>query len=647
MFADDRTTLTFRLGVMQYALGVVFAGLAVCFWYVQIVQHVKFLEMAESNHSRTLPLRAPRGMLFDRNGRLLVENRDALNISLVRENKKTLDHSIALLAEVTGAREADVREILERNRKVPSYRPVVIIQDASLAQVSAVLARRHELPDVLVEQVPTRRYPRNDTAAHLFGYVGEITDQQLARPELASYTPGTVVGQAGVEQTYNSWLMGHDGARMVVVNSLGRELGTRDETPPAEGKRLELTIDYDIQRAAQDGFTGEGFNGAAVMLDANSGEVLSLVSRPAFDPNAFASGIDRTTWADLTTDGLRPLQNRAIQGRYSPGSTFKIVVATAALEEGLITPSYHVQCNGGATFYGRYFKCHGGPHGSLDLVHGIEKSCNVYFYTVGNMLGIDKLHKWATALGLGVESGIDLPHEIEGIMPSTEWKKARTGEKWYAGETISVSIGQGQVSVTPISLAVMAMTVANGGTRYTPHLVHAIDEGTGQGWTPVPPPAPKSVVQMKPATMDALHEGLFLVVNGGGTGAKARLTGYDVAGKTGTAQVISLQGRQRAGKTEKDLRDNGWFLFFAPAAKPEIAGVVFTEHGGFGAASAAPIARHMIETYFAKKEGRPLPIFAAQPGAKTTAAAGADREDNEDRAVDPIPVKAAGGVTRP
>jgi penicillin-binding protein 2 len=306
-----------------------------------------------------------------------------------------------------------------------------------------------------------------------------------------------------------------------------------------------------------------------------------------------------------------------------------------------------VQCNGGATFYGRYFKCHGGPHGSLDLVHGIEKSCNVYFYTVGNMLGIDKLHKWATALGLGVESGIDLPHEIEGIMPSTEWKKARTGEKWYAGETISVSIGQGQVSVTPISLAVMAMTVANGGTRYTPHLVHAIDEGTGQGWTPVPPPAPKSVVQMKPATMDALHEGLFLVVNGGGTGAKARLTGYDVAGKTGTAQVISLQGRQRAGKTEKDLRDNGWFLFFAPAAKPEIAGVVFTEHGGFGAASAAPIARHMIETYFAKKEGRPLPIFAAQPGAKTTAAAGADREDNEDRAVDPIPVKAAGGVTRP
>jgi penicillin-binding protein 2 len=620
MFTDERkerTTFTFRLGVMQYVVAVVFAMLVVCFWSVQVLQHVKFLELAENNHQRTLPLRAPRGMLFDRNGHVLVENRDALNISLVRENKKTLERSIGLLAEISGVKESDVRDILDRNRKVPSYRPVVIIQDASLAQVSAVLARRHELPDVLVEQVPTRRYPQDDLAAHLFGYVGEITDTQLARPEFASYTPGTIVGQAGVEQTYNSWLMGKDGAKLVVVNSLGRELGTRDETAPNEGKRLELTIDYDIQRAAQDGFAAAGYNGAAVMLDARSGEVLSLVSRPAFDPNAFAAGIDRTTWSGLTTDDARPLQNRAIQGRYSPGSTFKIAVATAALEEGVITPSYRVFCSNGATFYGRYFKCHGGPHGSLDLIHGIEHSCNVYFYTVGNMVGIDRIHKWATALGLGVETGIDLPHEIEGIVPSTEWKRAKTGEKWYAGETISVSIGQGQVSVTPISLAVMAMTVANGGTRYTPHLVRAIDEGRGEGWKPVAAPPPQSVVHLKQSTIDALHEGLFLVVNGGGTGGRARIDGYDVAGKTGTAQVISNQGKQRAGKTDQDLRDNGWFLFFAPAKNPEIAGVVFAEHGGFGATYAAPIARHMIDTYFAKKEGRPLPVYPAARAAGT------------------------------
>ena len=250
VFTDDRRILTFRLGMLQYVIAVAFAGLGVCFWTVQVLQHARFLELAENNHHRTLPLRAPRGMLFDRNGHVLVENRDALNISLVRENKKTLEHSIGMLAEVAGVPEQDIRDILDHNRKVPAYRPVVIIQDASLAQVSAVYARRHELPDVLVEQVPTRRYPQDDLGAHLFGYVGEITDAQLVRPEFVSYTPGSIVGQAGVEQTYNSWLMGRDGAKVVVVNSLGRELGSHDETPPAEGKRLELTIDEDIQRAA-------------------------------------------------------------------------------------------------------------------------------------------------------------------------------------------------------------------------------------------------------------------------------------------------------------------------------------------------------------------------------------------------------------
>lgn len=614
MFPDDRSTLTFRLGVLSYVVAAVFATLAVCFWYLQVLQNARFKEMAENNHQRTLPMRAPRGMLFDRHGRVMVENRDALNISLVRENRKTLDNSIRVLAQVTGVPETMVREILARNRRVPSYRPVVIITDATLAQVAAVMARKHELSDVIVEQVPTRRYPKDDLAAHLFGYVGEITDQQLVRAEFAGLTSGTIVGQAGVEQTYNSWLMGKDGARNVIVNSLGREVSTESEVDPAEGKRLELTIDYDVQRAAQEGFLTAGYNGAAVMLDARSGEVLSLVSRPAFDPNSFAAGgIDRDTWAQLTTDALRPLQNRAIQGRYSPGSTFKIAVAVAGLEEGVITPSFRAFCPGGATFYGRYFKCHsGGPHGSIDLRHAIEKSCNVYFYTVGNMVGIDRLHKWASALGLGVETGIDLPHEITGIMPSSEWKKAKTGEKWYAGETISVSIGQGQVSVTPLSMAVMMMTVANGGTRYTPHLVRAIDDGDGKGWRAVQAPAPKSVVHMRAENVAAVQDGLWMVVNDAGTGRRAKIMGYDVAGKTGTAQVISLQGRLRAARSTRDLRDHGWFVFFAPAKNPEVAGVVFAEHSEHGS-NAAPIAKYMMETYFAKKEGRPLPKYPEPP----------------------------------
>jgi penicillin-binding protein 2 len=609
---DDRRSLPRRIGGLRIVVMAIFAALAVCFWYLQVMQHAKFKEMAENNHQRTLALRAPRGTLFDRNGRVLVQNRQAFNISLVREQTKDLTRTLAILSSAIGQPEDTLRDIVARHVREPRYRPIVLVQDASDAQVASVVARRLELPDILVERVPTRQYPTDELAAHLFGYVGEITDQQLARTEFQGLHSGAIVGQSGLEQTYNAMLMGADGARRVVVNSTGREIETLGEIPPSEGRRLQLTIDYDLQKAVEDGFKGLGYSGAGVVLDPRNGEVLAFVSLPAYDPNRFAAGIDRATWTALNTDKLRPLQNRAIQGRYSPGSTFKIVVATAALEEGVATPDFKVHCSGGAVFYGRYFQCHlKGGHGTVDMRHAIEKSCNVYFYTLGNMVGIDRLHKWATALGLGVKTGIDLPHEIEGIMPSTGWKKARTGEKWYAGETISVSIGQGQVSVTPISLAVMMSTIANGGTRYVPHLVKAADDG--HGWKDVPPPPPPSVIPMSAEHVATLHDGLWLVVNGAGTGGRGRIPGRDVAGKTGTAQVISLQGGKAArGRTDMDLRDHGWFVFFAPKDNPQLAGVMFAEHAEHGYL-AAPIAKHVIETYFAKKEGRPLPTFQAPP----------------------------------
>jgi penicillin-binding protein 2 len=610
---NDRRSLPVRLAVIRYALVVIFAALAVCFWYLQVAQHQKYRAMADNNHQRTLSLRAPRGTLFDRDGRVLVRNRNAFNISLVREQTKDLVRTTTLLARVTGVAEDGFREIIARHAREPRYRPIVLIQDASDAQVAAVLARRVELPDVIVEQVPTREYPTHDLAAHLFGYVGEITEAQLVRPEFADLRMGAIVGQSGIEQIYNALLMGRDGARRVVVNSVGREIETLGERPPAEGQRVQLTIDYDLQKAAEDGFRASGFWGSAAIIDPRNGEILALVSLPAFDPNRFAGRIDRATWVSLNTDRLRPLQNRAIQGRYSPGSTFKIVVAVAALEEGVASPRFRVNCGGGGVFYGRFFKCHlSRGHGSVDMRTAMEKSCNTYFYTLGNMVGIDRLHKWATALGLGVKTGVDLPHEVEGIMPSSEWKRRRTGEKWYAGETISVAIGQGQVSVTPISQAVMMATVANGGTRHVPHLVKAVDNGTG--WEPVPPPPPPSDINMAPEHVSALHDGLWMAVNAAGTGGRARIPGRNVAGKTGTAQVISIQGRQRAGATDRDLRDHGWFVFFAPHDHPEIAGVVFTEHSGGGYLS-APIARHVMETFFAKKEGRPLPEFPGTPPA--------------------------------
>jgi penicillin-binding protein 2 len=604
MAVEERRKLTTRLSVLQYLVVVIFSVLAVGFWVLQIVQHAKFREMAENNHQRTLALRAPRGVVFDRNLRALVENRQSFSISIAREHTKDMNRTIRLLAEVLGYDEAGVRAIVERHRREPSYRPITIVQDATLQQVAKVSARRldFELPDIVIEPVPTRKYP-DQMAAHLFGYVGEVNDAQVSDDE--GLKSGDIVGQAGLEKIYNGLLMGQDGAKRVVVNSVGREIRKIEEDEPTEGKRLQLTLDADVQKAIEDGFDQLGFNGAAVMLDPSNGDVLGFTSRPAYDPNAFAAGIDRNTWASLTSDADLPLSDRAIQGRYSPGSTFKMAVATAALQEGIIKPDFKVHCVGGASFYGRPFKCwKKGGHGTMDLRHAIEQSCNVYFYTIGNMTGIDRIHKWATLLGLGEKSGIDLPNEVQGLVPSPEWKQARFKEKWYAGETVSVSIGQGSVSVTPVSMAVYAATLANGGTRVTPHLLKAVDDGTG--WKPVPPPAPRSRAPLDPEKLQAIRDGLFLVVNGAGTGRNAQMKGYDVSGKTGTAQVISNQGKERAGKTDKDLRDNGWFVFFAPRDKPEIAGVVLLEHGVHGS-NAALIAHHVLETFFAKKEGRPLP----------------------------------------
>jgi penicillin-binding protein 2 len=599
---EDRRGIITRLSILQYVITGLFSILAISFWVLQVAQHAKFEEMAENNHQRTLALRAPRGIIVDRDGRVLVENRPSFSISITREHSKDLNRTIRMLAAVLGYEEAVVREIVDRHRREPTYRPITIVLDASIAQVSAVRARRLELPDVLVEPMPTRRYP-DKLAAHAFGYVGEVSDKEVSEDE--SLKSGDIVGQAGIEKVYNAQLMGIDGARRVVVNSLGREIRTLDKQDPIEGKRLQLTLDLDLQKAVEDGFRVAGFNGASVVLDPQDGEVLAFASLPEYDPNAFASGIDRASFSTLLNDPLKPLQDRAIQGRYQPGSTFKMAVALAGLEEGTITPDFRASCAGGATFYGHHFACwKKGGHGTIDLRRAIEQSCDVYFYTVANLVGVDKINKWATNLGLGVKSGIDLPNEQQGLVPSTKWKLERMHEKWYAGETISVGIGQGAVSLTPVSMAVYMSTLANGGTRVTPHLLKAVDEG--KGWVPAPVPPPQKTVDIDPGKLQAIRDGLWGVVNGAGTGGRARIVGMDISGKTGTAQVISNTGRLAAAKSNRDLRDHGWFVFFAPRDKPEIAGVVFLEHGLHGP-NAASVAHHILDTYFAKKEGRPLP----------------------------------------
>jgi penicillin-binding protein 2 len=603
MMSEDRRSLTVRLSSFQYIVAVLFGVLAVVFWVFQVAQHEKYWQMAEENHLRRLPLPAPRGVLFDRNGKVLVDNQSTFNIALVREQTKDLDQTLHTLALATGADEAVMRETVNRRRRDPSYRPIVLIENAAREQWFAVAARN--LPGIIYQPVPTRKYPPAELAAHVFGYVGEVTDTQLASDEYRGAEAGAVVGHAGVEKALNRYLMGKDGTKEVVVNSLGREIEVWHEEPPTEGQRVQLTIDADVQKAIEDGFTASTFNGAAVVLDPRNGEVLGFSSRPAYDPNAFAAGIDRATWNSLNTDDLRPLQNRAVQGRYSPGSTFKMAVGLAGLEEGVITTSTTFYCPGGQSFYGRFFKCHKKDgHGTVDLRKAIEQSCDVYFYNVGNMLGVDRINKWATLFGLGVKSNIDLPNEVTGLVPSTAWKATTREKKWYAGETISVAIGQGQVSVTPISLAVYAATLGNGGVRITPHLLKAVHDG--KAWTPVPAPPPQSKVDVSMDMLQAVRDGMWNVVNSpSGTGRRARIEGKDVCGKTGTAQVISNQGRL-AARTTRNLRDHGWFVFFAPRDNPEIAGVVFVEHG-VHSANAAQITHHILETYFNKKDGKPLP----------------------------------------
>ena len=594
---------------------VVFVALAFSFWFLQVVDGERYSELAENNHQRTLALRAARGIVYDRNLKVLVDSRPSLIVSIDRERTKDLDGTIERLAGVAGVDVEQIRQAVERRKGEPRYRSIPVIEDASIPQVARIKARQLELPGVLIETVPARKYPADGLAAHLFGYVGQVAEGQVSQ----EIPQGSIVGKSGVERVYNDFLMGEDGIRRVRVNSVGREVGEfYDERKPKEGRRVQLTIDYDLQKATEDGFRHAGFNGAALIMDPRTGEVLTYASLPSYDPNDFAGGIDSKTWAALNTDTLRPLRDRVIQGTYSPGSTFKIVVAVAALEEGIVTADHHINCGGGANFFGRYYKCHlSRGHGSVDMRHAIEKSCNVYFYTLGNMLGVDKIHKWAVKLGLAGKTGIDLPSEQASLVPSTEWKLKTRNERWYPGETISVAIGQGQVSVTPASLALMISTVANGGTRVTPHVIRAVDDGSG--WKAPTRTVVADKVAFKPETLLALREGLWMAVNGQGTAGRARIEGRDVAGKTGTSQVISNQGRARARNSGRDLRDHGWFVFFAPADNPEIAGVIFGEHNEHGYLG-APIARHVIETYFARKEGKPLPVVG-QP-AKPAAPAG-------------------------
>ena len=449
LMPDDRRSLTVRLSSLQYIVAVTFAALAVGFWIFQVAQHEKFKEMAENNHLRRLPLPAPRGVLFDRDGKVLVENQNTFNIALVREQTKNLDETLRTLAVATGVDEAQLRETVDRRRREPSYRPIVLDRERHASNRSSRSGRASgSCPASSTRKCRPGSIRPSDLAAHLFGYVGEINEAQLQRAEYEGVEPGTIVGQAGIEQAYNKLLMGTDGNKTVVVNSVGREIRrARAGQQPNEGHRLQLTIDADVQKADRGWLRGVAASTAprSCSIRATARCSASPAGRPTI-PNAFAAGIDRATWARSTPTSSSRCRTARCRAATRPGRRSRWRSASPASRKASSRPTSGCYCGGGANFYGRYFKCwKKGGHGTVDLRHAIEQSCDVYFYTVGNMLGVDRINKWATLFGLGVKSNIDLPNECTGLVPSTRVEGDQREKKWYAGETISVAIGQGQV----------------------------------------------------------------------------------------------------------------------------------------------------------------------------------------------------------
>lgn len=589
-----------KLAFLQYVSVGVFLFLISGFWNLQVRNPEWYSELAERNRIKALPILAPRGKILDRDGRVIVDNHSSFSVILSREGLRR-EH-LRVIAAGLHLNYKQLRERLEGYRARPQYEQVVLKDELSPGELAFVEAHRSMpgFPEMELIHSQRRLYPRYGLAAHLVGYVGEVSEAELNTLEFAQYKPGDVVGKAGIERQYNEVLMGVDGQRQVVVDSRGRVrqvFGLKEAIP---GKNLQLTIDLDVQAVAE--LAMEGRRGAVVALDPRSGEILAMVSRPAFDPNRFAGRIRADDWKQLVGDPETPLLNRAIQAQLAPGSTFKPLLAIAALETGVIDDGFTVSCRGGATFYRRFFKCHVKKgHGLVDLHRAIVQSCDVFFYTVGNRLGIDRLAEYAELFGLGHRTGIDLPHEAAGVVPSSRWKLRNFRQKWYAGETISVAIGQGALTVTPLQLAYAVGGLAMGGVWYKPHLVKTAAR-----------PEPVRQVALQPHHIAQVVYGMYGVVNEGGTGARARLPGVELCGKTGTAQLASNEALKNS-KLGQTLKDNAWFVGFAPRESPEIVVVALFEAGEHGHL-AAPIVRDVIKAYLDKKaRAERSPLVAKGP----------------------------------
>jgi penicillin-binding protein 2 len=625
-----------RLVGLTVAVTVLFFLLLMRLWYLQIVKAETFQNLSESNRLRLVPVAASRGTILDRNGAILVDNSPSFSVAVMPQEVTDKDALFGRLVELIGADPAELRDKWEKGRKRSRYQPVILASGITRDQLEILEENRLFLPGLDVEMHPIREYPHGILASHLFGHLGEMSEQEMGNSRFKGYNPGDYVGKSGIERSWEKDLHGADGGRQIEVDAMGRFLRTVNEKSPVTGNSLVLTVDLELQKRTEAAFGEQA--GAAVAVDVNTGEILAFVSNPGFDPALFAGKLLPDQWKSYLEDKRHPLENKALKGQYPPGSTFKIIMAIAGLEEGLIDENTSITCSGSYKFGNRSFGCwnkHG--HGAVNLRKALRESCDVYFYRLGERLGVDRIAQYAKKLGLGAPFGIGLENEKGGLIPTSEWKERRFGKKWLSGETLSVAIGQGYVLATPIQLAVMTAAVANQGTLFRPYLVKRVVSPEGKVLREYSPEVISRAV-VRPENWRAVARGLSAVVNEpGGTGGSARLSEVRVAGKTGTSQVVNL--RKGKGVNPYQFRDHALFVAFAPVEKPEIAVAVVVEHGEHGGSAAAPIAGRILRTYFEGKGviKKPVPRTKETPdnsgeateGTKTAEPQGEERNGND------------------
>jgi len=605
MFGHEDKVSPVRLTAVQYIVLFIFLLLAYGLWRLQVMHSDEYALLAEKNRVRNVPLLAPRGKILDREGRTIVDNYPSFSALLLRDSTRDLNADAETISKGLHLNPDEVRQRIHRFASMPQYQPIFLKEDITPDELSFIEAHKNELPELETIMAHRRLYPRNGFMAHLVGYVGEVTEDMLNQPQFELYNPGDVVGVSGVEKQYNSILMGKNGSRRAIVNSKGREVSRLDETPAEPGKQLKLTLDIDLQIAAEQAI--EGKNGAIVAMDPHTGEILAMVSRPTFDPNDFRMKISRNEWNKLITDPDKPLLNKAIQAQLAPGSTFKILMATAGWQEG-IAQSLNVHCNGGATFYGRRFGCWvKSGHGEVDLTKAIYQSCDVFFYTLAEKLGIDRIAKYATAFGLGQKTGIDLPNEVTGVMPSEEWKIRNFKQKWFAGETISVGIGQGAIAITPVQLMRAISAISTDGRMVIPHVINP--SNLPSGFVETTNYEEVKNIPVDPTGWNTITDAMSRVLLPEGTAPSAHVPGVDIAGKTGSAQIVSLALRAKH-QNNADFAQNGWFVGFTPRRNPDIIVCVLFEGGEHGKL-AARLATQVIKAYVDKQKRQPTRMAAA------------------------------------